>query len=105
MASISKDPKGNRSIQFVGNDRKRRTIRLGKCSQRQTEAVKVHVERLVHACITGHPVDSDTARWLVSIDAKLADRLAGVGLRTQHHVSKEGEGWVRLLPLAELVPG
>ena len=31
--------------------------------------------------------------------------LAGVGLRTQHHVSKEGEGWVRLLPLAELVPG
>ena len=34
-----------------------------------------------------------------------AVRLAGVGLRTQHHVSKEGEGWVRLLPLAELVPG
>ncbi|MDA0921048.1 MAG: phage integrase SAM-like domain-containing protein, partial [Planctomycetota bacterium] len=80
MASISKDPKGNRSIQFVGKDRKRKTVRLGKCSQRQAEAVKVHVERLVHATITGHPADPDTARWLVSIDAKLADRLAGVGL-------------------------
>lgn len=80
MASISKDATGNRSIQFVGKDRKRRTIRLGKCSQRQAEAVKVHVERLVHAVVTGHPPDNDTARWLVSIDAKLADRLAAVGL-------------------------
>jgi hypothetical protein len=33
VASISKDATGNRSIQFVGKDRKRRTIRLGKCSQ------------------------------------------------------------------------
>ena len=80
MASISKDPTGNRSIQFVGRDRKRRTIRLGKCSQRQAEAVKVHVERLVHASLTGHPVDPDTARWLTGIDTTLADRLAGVEL-------------------------
>ncbi|MGZ0174307.1 MAG: tyrosine-type recombinase/integrase [Planctomycetales bacterium] len=87
MASISKDPKGNRSIQFVGKDRKRRTVRIGKCSQRQAEAVKVHVERLVHACITGHPVDPDTARWLVSIDDKLADRLAAVGLTEKRDAS------------------
>jgi integrase len=80
VASITKDPKGNRSIQFVGKDRKRRTVRIGKCSQRQAEAVKVHVERLDHASITGHPVDSATARWLIQIDKKLADRLAAVGL-------------------------
>ena len=80
VASISKDATGNRSIQFVGKDRKRRTIRLGKCSQRQAEAVKVHVERMVHAIVTGHPVDLDTSRWLVSIDVKLADRLAAVEL-------------------------
>lgn len=87
MASISKDATGNRSIQSVGNDRKRRTIRLGKCSLRQAEAVKVHVERLVHAIITGHPVDPETSRWLVSIDAKLADRLAAVGLTEKRDAS------------------
>ena len=82
VASISKDKRGNRSIQFIGTDRerKRKTVRVGKCSQRQAEAVKVHVERLVHAKITGHPPDADTARWLTTIDDKLADRLARVGL-------------------------
>ena len=37
---ISKDPNGRRTIQFVGSDGKRRSIRLGKVSQRQAEAVK-----------------------------------------------------------------
>ena len=80
MASISKDAKGNRTIQFVSRDRKRKSIRLGKCSQRQADAVKVHVERLVHANITGHPVDPDTSRWLIQVDGQLADRLASTGL-------------------------
>jgi len=80
VASISKDAKGNRTIQFVGRDRKRKSIRLGKCSQRQADAVKVHVERLVHANITGHPVDPDTSRWLIQIDGQFADRLASTGL-------------------------
>ena len=83
MASISKDPKGNRAIQFVGKDRKRRTIRLGKCSQRQADAVKVQIERLVHAGLTGYPVDPETSRWLAQIDQQLADRLAKAGLIPQ----------------------
>ncbi len=40
----------------------------------------MHVERLDHASITGHPVDPETARWLIQIDKKLADRLTAVGL-------------------------
>lgn len=91
MASISKDPKGNRTIQFVGRDRKRRSIRLGKCSQRQADAVKVHVERLVHASITGHPVDPDTSRWLIQIDAQLTDRLAAVGLTEKRESKSLGD--------------
>jgi hypothetical protein len=35
---------------------------------------------MVHAIVTGHPVDPNTSRWLVSIDVKLADRLAAVEL-------------------------
>jgi len=37
MASITKQPNGRRTIQFVGPDRKRRSIRLGKVSQRYAE--------------------------------------------------------------------
>lgn len=91
MASISKDARGNRTIQFVGKDRKRRSIRMGKCSQRQAEAVKVHVERLVHANITGHPVDPDTSRWLTQTDGPLMERLAAVGLVEARETKTLGE--------------
>ena len=37
MASIGKDPGGRRRILFVAQNGKRRTIRLGKCSQKQAE--------------------------------------------------------------------
>ena len=53
MASLSTDPKGHRMIQFMAADGKRRTIRLGKVSRRQSESVKVRVERLVAAHLTG----------------------------------------------------
>ena len=62
MASIAQDGGGRRRIQFVAKDGKRRAIRLGKVSQRQAEAVKVKVEQLNVASITGHAVDEETAR-------------------------------------------
>lgn len=80
MASISKQANGRRAIQFVGPDRKRRTIRLGKISQRNAESVKVRVERLAAAASTGHPVDDDTARWVAGLDEVLHAKLAKVGL-------------------------
>ena len=39
MASISKEPNGRRTIQFVAGDGKRRSIRLGKVSQREAEEI------------------------------------------------------------------
>lgn len=80
MASISKQPNGRRTIQFVGPDKKRRSIRLGKMSQRQAEAVKLRVEHLVTAKITGHSIDDETARWLGTISDELYERLAKVEL-------------------------
>ena len=53
MASISKEPGGRRTIQFVGGDGKRRSIRLGKVSQRLAESVQVRVEHLAAAQVTG----------------------------------------------------
>lgn len=51
MASITKESNGRRLIQFMGADKRRRTIRLGKISQQNAEAVKLRIEYLVAATI------------------------------------------------------
>ena len=80
MASISKEPNGRRRIQFKGVDGKRKSIRLGKVSQRMAETIKLKVEHLVAAAETGGPLDPETARWTAEIGEDLADKLARVGL-------------------------
>lgn len=79
MASISREPNGRRTIQFVGPDGKRRSIRLGKVSQRTAEGIKVRVESLVTAAITGN-MDDDLARWVAEREDAMIAKLAAVGL-------------------------
>jgi integrase len=80
MASITRQPNGRKTVQFVGADGKRRSIRLGKASVRDAEKFKVRIESLVTAAITGHAMDSDTARWIAELDQTMLDRLNRVGL-------------------------
>ena len=80
MASISKDPNGHRRILFVGADKRRRAIRLGKISQRKAERLKARIQDLVAASITNDAVDDETARWVADLKDDLADKLAKVGL-------------------------
>jgi hypothetical protein len=56
MASISRQPNGRRTIQFMAPDGKRRSIRLGKVTQHMAETVKLRVELLVAAKLTGHAI-------------------------------------------------
>ena len=49
MASISRDKSGNRTIQVVCADGKRRSIRLGKMSQRVALEVKTKVAGAQHS--------------------------------------------------------
>ena len=65
MASITKQKGGNRTIQFVAAGGRRKSIRLGKVSQRQAESFKFRVEQLIAAQRSGVPVDADTSEWLV----------------------------------------
>ena len=81
MASISRDPNGNRSIQFAAADGRRRTIRLGKVNQHLAETIKVKVEALAAARKAGLPIDNETAAWLGKIGDDLHAKLAAVGLR------------------------
>ncbi len=80
MASIGKEKNGRRRILFVAPDGKRKTIRLGKTPQRAAEAIKVKVENLVGAAVSGCGWDSETARWVAELQDTLADKLAAVGL-------------------------
>lgn len=80
MASIIRMSNGRKAVQFNGLDGKRPTIRLGKCSQRNAETVKRHVEALVAAAIQRTPPDDDTSKWVRDIGDALAEKLAAVGL-------------------------
>ena len=44
MASLSSDARGNRTIQFLDGEGKRRTVRLGKMPIKQAETIKHKLE-------------------------------------------------------------
>src|SRR4051794_16943425 len=81
MASISfNKANGTFTIQVVGPDRKRRSVRLGKVTKRQAEAVKLRVESLNAAAQAKVPWDGELAAWVSGVGDELADRLAAAGL-------------------------
>src|SRR5262245_19762068 len=80
MASISSNKAGNRTIQFIAGDGKRRTVRLGKVTMKLAGEIKLKIEALNAAKVSGLPIDTETARWVGSIGDDLARKLAKVGL-------------------------
>jgi integrase len=80
MASISNQPGGKRTVQFMGLDGKRRSIRLGKTSKAIAETVSAHVQAILNAADAGITVDPKTTVWLSEIGDELHSKLAKVGL-------------------------
>lgn len=80
MASINERKNGYRRIQFRDPNGQRQSVRLGKVTRKQAEAVKLHIENLTSSRITGHSVSDGTARWMADIGDELASELARVGL-------------------------
>lgn len=80
MASISTDKNGRRTIQFVGADGKRRTVRLGAVPMKLATAVKLKIEHLLAFTANGMSLDAEMIQWLGTISDELAERLAAVGL-------------------------
>jgi len=80
MASISTSSDGRRTIQFKASNGRRKSVRLGKVSQRQAESVRGKVEDLANASITGEAARPATAQWVAEIGDDLHKRLAKVGL-------------------------
>jgi integrase len=91
MASLSRDDSGRVTIQFIHpTDKKRRTIRAGKMSERAGEGLKRKVEDLAAALSANQPLDQETQRWLVGIGDDLRDKLAAVGLADSIGTAKLG---------------
>ncbi len=80
MATIGTESNGHRRILFVAGDGRRKTIRLGKASQRDAEGVMRHVEHLAASVASGQPLNPETSRWLEQISDTLHHRVAAVGL-------------------------
>lgn len=81
MASISHDKKtGRRTIQFVGKDGRRRSVRLGKVGQKQAESAKRFIEDLVACKVTGTAPKNATAEWLAGLPAMIRRRIERAGL-------------------------
>jgi integrase len=90
MASIGRDPGGRKRILFVAPDGKRKTIRLGKASQKTAEAFKIKLEALLRAVATGSPLDDEVAEWLATRGDTMLDKLVAVGLIPKRQVTTLG---------------
>lgn len=78
MESISSDKNGNRTVQFVAKDHKRKNVRLGTMPLKDAEKFKSKIEALNVAAITGFSIDRETTRWVTELGDALHDKLASV---------------------------
>jgi integrase len=84
MASITSNSKGHRAVQFmapqVDGQKKRKTIRLGKCSLKLAQSFRQHVEDMVASIRRNAAIPSETLDFLARLDDELHGRVAAAGL-------------------------
>jgi len=99
MASISHEKAtGLRTIQVVGTDGKRHSIRLGKVNAKQAESAKLFVEDLATCRVSGSSPKTATAEWLAGLPDKTRNRVERAGLtgpRQRRECPTLGE-WLRI---------
>lgn len=93
MASLYREH-GRHVIQWLDHERNRKTLRLGRISQRGAEEVRLRIEYLVAAHISNTPVDAPTLRWLEGVGVQLREKLAAKGLCEAHGSATFG-AWAR----------
>ena len=81
MASISYEKRtGRRTVQFVGKDGGRRSIRLGKVSKTQAKSAKEFIEDLVACTWTGRAPGAATSEWVAGLPDVIRRRIEAVRL-------------------------
>ena len=67
-------------IWFKDKDGKRRSIRLGRVTRRDADALRVKIDALLSATLSGNSLDRETVIWLADLGSELYDKLLTVGL-------------------------
>ncbi|MFM9959691.1 MAG: tyrosine-type recombinase/integrase [Planctomycetaceae bacterium] len=80
MASISTDATGNRKIQFVNGDGKRKSVYLGKILKADAKEICCKIEAILAALLSRRSLAAEVAEWVGNVPDVLAEKLAGVGL-------------------------
>lgn len=80
MAELLTEPSGLRRIRFYDADEKRQSIRIGRMSLKRARNLKMRVEELIEASITGDALNKSTAEWVNELESKLRQKLERVGL-------------------------
>jgi integrase len=83
MASMSADRDGNRIVQFKNGQGRRKTIRLGKRSEKSAEKIRTKIEALIDDTIRHKAHSVDVASWVRRTERNepdLYDKLASAGL-------------------------
>ena len=80
MASITKRPNGHKWIQLKDSRNKRQTIRLGKCTQKNAESIKLKIEEILACNLGNFPLSPATIEWLQGLENNLHEKLAKCGL-------------------------
>ena len=80
MANWFRRPAGAVVIQFVGVDKRKRTLSLGNVSDKLAERAYRVVESLIEAAKYSQPTPPDAAAWLEALPDETFDRFVAVGL-------------------------
>lgn len=80
MASVNRAENGGFQIQFVGTDKRRRSVRLGIVKPKMVEMVKLRIEQMVANQKAGVLYDAELTQWINGIPDALHNKLARVGL-------------------------
>ena len=91
MAGIQSQANGTKKMQVLCKDGRRRSIYFGKVSMKQAESLRVMVDDLLAASITGQPINRSTATWLrEDCPPAIYEKLAKIGLAEQRGVALLG---------------
>lgn len=77
---MNQEANGGYQIQFVGPDKRRRSVRLGSVKPKLVEMVKLRIEQVVANQKAGVSNDAELTQWINGIPDALHDKLARVGL-------------------------
>lgn len=96
MASVFQEPNGRQRVDFVGLDRKRRSIRLGLVPEKSARLFAARVESILEAAALGQSLDAQTAKWMADLPEASYVKLVAAGLA--HPREKKGQEQVLLGP-------